>query len=312
MRERSTRAVGTATVTGMVELLHEHQPAEVFLRQWGDSDGSPVLALHQLGIAGSSVHLAGLGLGLAETYDLRVLAPDLPGFGGSKPWPAERYRPSELAGLLLSLLDRLALVRVCVVGLSWGATLGCHLAALAPERVSALVLLDAGHIDPSDAPGFEAQAKLRDRVRAAGRSIEAFRFRTLDEALNAVSDDYPDWTPELEASWTTGLRLHRSRVVPRLRPSTYGGSVQGLVDEPVSATWPALAASAVPVLLLTADEPESAREVQALGRAQFAAAVPQAEVRILTGQRNDLVAGLGPALVPMVGDWLVAQRGFGG
>ncbi len=145
-------------------------------------------------------------------------------------------------------------------------------------------------------------------MRAASRSIEGFRFRTLDEALNAVSDDYPAWTPELEASWTAGLRRNRGRVVPRLRPSTYGGAVQGLVDEPVSSTWPALAASGRPVLLLTADEPESVRELQARGRARFGAAVPQADIRVLEGQRNDLVAGLGPALVPLVGDWL-ASRG---
>jgi pimeloyl-ACP methyl ester carboxylesterase len=296
--------VGTATVNGMVELAE----ASVFLRQWGASDASPVLALHQLGIAGSSLHLAGLAAGLADSYGLRVLAPDLPGFGGSAPWPAERYLPSELAGLLVSLLDRLGLARVSLVGLSWGATLGCHLAALAPERVGALVLLDAGYIDPTDQPAFVADTPLKDRVRTAERSLMAFRFRRLDEALNTVSDDYPDWTPDLEASWTAALRLHRGRVVPRLRPSTYGGSVHGLVTEPVSSTWPGLAGSGVPVLLLAADEPASAREMQAAARARFSSAVPQAEVRVLAGQRNDLVGGLGPALVPLVGDWL-AEHG---
>jgi pimeloyl-ACP methyl ester carboxylesterase len=299
--------VGTATVSGMVELSGS-PGATVFLRQWGLDSEPPVLALHQLGIAGSSLHLAGFAEGLASSYGLRVLAPDLPGFGGSPPWPADRYLPSELAGLLLSLLDRLGVARVALVGLSWGATLAAHLAAIGPERVSALVLLDAGHIVPSDSPTFEAGLTLRDRVRAAERSLSAFRFRRLDEALNAVSDDYPDWTPELEASWTAGLRLHRGRVVPRLRPSSYGGAVQGLVSEPVSETWQRLAESGVPVLLLSADEPASARELQQAARERFAAAVPQAEVRVLAGQRNDLVAGLGPALVPLVGDWLAAQR----
>jgi pimeloyl-ACP methyl ester carboxylesterase len=296
--------VGTATASGMVELAE----AAVFLRQWGLETDVPVLALHQLGIAGSSLHLAGFAEGLASSYGLRVLAPDLPGFGGSPPWPAERYLPSELAGLLLSLLDRLGLDRVAVVGLSWGATLGAHLAAIAPERVSALVLLDAGYVLPADSPTFEPGSTLKDRVRAAERSLSAFRFRRLDEALNTVSDDYPEWTPELEASWTAGLRLRHGRVVPRLRPSSYGGAVQGLVSEPVSATWPALAASGVPTLLLAADEPAAARPMQEKARERFASAVPQAEVRVLAGQRNDLVAGLGPALVPLVGDWLAARR----
>ena len=293
----------TAAVNGTVEL----SGGAVFLRQWGADTDPPVLAVHQLGIAGSSLHLAGLAAGLTS-YGLRVLAPDLPGFGGSPPWPAERYLPSELAGLLLSLLDRLGVAEASFVGLSWGATLGCHLGAMAPARISSLVLLDAGYIDPTDSPAFEAKGTLKDRVRAAERSLSAFRFARLEEALNTVSDDYPDWTPELEASWTAGLRLHRGRVVPRLRPSTYGGSVQGLVSEPVSSTWPALAASRVPVLLLAADEPASARELQAAARARFLAGVPQAQVRVLSGQRNDLVAGMGASLVPVVGDWLATSR----
>jgi hypothetical protein len=32
--------------------------------------------------------------------------------------------------------------------------------------------------------------------------------------------------------------------------------------------------------------------------------VPQADVRVARGQRHDLVAGMGPLLVPLVGDWL--------
>jgi pimeloyl-ACP methyl ester carboxylesterase len=300
MREHEIGVRVTDEVHGNVELAE----ATLFVRQWGPAAGPPLLALHQLGIAGSSLHLAGLATGLASSSGRRVLAPDLPGFGGSPPWAAERYAPPELAGLLLSLLDRLGIGRLPVVGLSWGATLACHLAALAPERVSALVLLDAGHIDAADAPGFDPDGTLRDRVRAAQRSLEGFRFRRLDEALNAVSDDYPSWTPELEASWTAGLRLHRGHVAPRLRPSTFGGAVHGLVTDPVSTTWPALAAAGVPVLLLTADEPAAVREAQEAGRARFAAAVPQADVRVLSGQRNDLVAGLGAALVPLVGEWL--------
>jgi len=292
-----------AQVQGQLDL----PGATLFVRQWGSADGTPLLFVHQLGIAGSSLHLAEVAPLLADRYGLRVIAPDLPGFGGSRPLPGpEPYRPDALAGLLVELLDRLGIARAGCAGLSWGATIGCHLAALAPRRVAALVLLDAGHIDAADQPGFEADAPYADRVRAARVQLGGFRFRRLDEALNTVSDDYPRWTPELEESWKAGLRLVGDRVVPRLLPEVYAAAVHGLAAAPPSGTWPALRAAGTPVLLLTADSPDAIRERQERGRARFAAAVPRADVRIARGQRHDLVAGLGPELVPLVGDWLRA------
>ena len=67
----------TPEVSGTVELSE----AAIFLRQWGPSDGEPVLALHQLGIAGSSLHLAEFGRksGWANPFAvLAVMKPDCP------------------------------------------------------------------------------------------------------------------------------------------------------------------------------------------------------------------------------------------
>jgi pimeloyl-ACP methyl ester carboxylesterase len=279
--------------------------ATLFVRQWGRDDAPVVLAIHHLGIAGSSLHLAEVGALLAGAYDVRVIAPDLPGFGGSAPLArAEDYRPDALAGLLLELLDRLAIARVAYVGASWGGTIGCHLAARAPQRLTALTLLDAGHVDAADQPGFEVGATLASRMRAARAQLGAFRFRRVDDALNAVSDDYPRWTPQLEESWKAGLRFVDGRVRPRLRPDVYAAAVHGLAVAPPSATWPAIAASGLPVLLLTSDPPADERDRHDAARARFATAVPQADVRIANGYRHDLVAGMGPDLVTLVGDWL--------
>jgi pimeloyl-ACP methyl ester carboxylesterase len=242
---------------------------------------------------------------LATGYGARVIAPDLPGFGGSAAvGDAAAYRPDALAELLLELLDRLAIARAAYVGTSWGATIGCHLAASAPQRVSALALLDGGHVDAADQPGFEVDATLAERVKAARAQLGAFRFRRVDDALNAVSDDYPRWTPQLEESWKAGLRFVDGRVRPRLRPDVYAAAVHGLAVAPPSPTWPAIAAADIPVLLLTGDQLAGDRPRQDAARARFAAALPQADVRVAEGQRSDLVAGMGPLLVPLLGDWL--------
>src|SRR6185369_15014322 len=102
---------------------------ELLVRQWaraGGEDDPPLLAVHHLGVSGSSLHFAEVAPLLAAQCRLRVIAPDLPGFGGSPAAPApSAYRPDALAGLLTALLDRLALPPAGYLGLSWGATIGC-------------------------------------------------------------------------------------------------------------------------------------------------------------------------------------------
>jgi len=77
---------------------------------------------------------------LAERYD--VIALDLPGFGESdRPAPSRYpYGFDAFARTVLDALDRLAVARAGLLGHSMGGGVALAMAALAPERVSALVL----------------------------------------------------------------------------------------------------------------------------------------------------------------------------
>jgi pimeloyl-ACP methyl ester carboxylesterase len=72
-----------------------------------------------------------------------TIAADLVGLGRSERPAAGRYDLPAQAELLLGLLDEMELDRVAAVGHGLGAAVAVHLAALAPERVGALVLVDA-------------------------------------------------------------------------------------------------------------------------------------------------------------------------
>lgn len=76
---------------------------------------------------------------LAKTY--RVIAPDMWGHGLSAALPAGTNGMVDLARQHLELLNRLNVEKAAVIGLSLGGMWAAELALLAPERVSALVLM---------------------------------------------------------------------------------------------------------------------------------------------------------------------------
>ncbi|ONI77238.1 hypothetical protein ALI144C_34790 [Actinosynnema sp. ALI-1.44] len=113
------------------------------VRQFGPDDGKPVLMLH--GVTGHGGHFKRLAEYFFDGF--RVIAPDLRGHGNSThypPWTLEQH-----AADLLSVLDSLKVTGLPVVGHSFGAAAAIHLARLAPQRVTKLVLLDpAIGLDP--------------------------------------------------------------------------------------------------------------------------------------------------------------------
>jgi len=258
----------------------------LFLRAWGAPTGTPpILLVHALGWGASSMAVAPLASTLAWRTGRRVLAPDLPGYGRSpRAGNVTDYRPAALAGRLTALLDALHVPAVAYVGLSWGATIGCWLAASAPERLDRLVLVDGGHVDPADAPAFEAHATLRDRLRAARMNEPV--WRSLDKGLDKMAEAYDDWTPWQDDAWRAALEERDKRWRPIVRPDVYAASVDGIATAPVSQTWPAIAAATMPVSLLV--PPESVTTT-----ARFTAAVPRAVVRDVAAGRTALLgAGL--------------------
>jgi pimeloyl-ACP methyl ester carboxylesterase len=98
--------------------------------------GSPQLLVHGLGgCAGNWIEVIGE---LAAHGP--VVAPDLPGFGRTEPAEPGEVRVPDSARFLGLLLDALGWEEATVHGNSMGGMLAVHLASLAPERVSRLVL----------------------------------------------------------------------------------------------------------------------------------------------------------------------------
>jgi pimeloyl-ACP methyl ester carboxylesterase len=79
----------------------------------------------------------------------RVLAPDARGHGGSDWSPRHQYSPEHQARDLENLLGAVGCREVSIVGASMGARTAYTFAALAPERVNKLVIVDVSPELPS-------------------------------------------------------------------------------------------------------------------------------------------------------------------
>jgi len=90
----------------------------------------------------------------------RVVAPDLPGFGGSD-MPAGRISIQGFARVIDALCDRLGISDPVVVGNSMGGFIGAELALAFPTRVRKLMLVSAA--------GISAEGKWREPILAIGR-----------------------------------------------------------------------------------------------------------------------------------------------
>jgi len=114
-------------------------------------EGEPLLILHGWGSSSDSWKevqriLAGQGL--------KVIVPDLPGFGKSvtpgKPWGVQDYKD-----FVLSLTEKLKIPHFYLLGHSFGGRIAIRLAKEHPEKIKNLILCDSAGIKPQ--PGFKTK-----------------------------------------------------------------------------------------------------------------------------------------------------------
>jgi lipase len=225
--------------------MEREEIAGLTCAQWSAGDGPAVLALH--GLTSTSEVWRALADALPGT---RVVAPDLPGRGGSVD---VRVGPG-LAGhaaAVVRLADELSLDQVTVVGHSMGAFLGPLVAAGLGGRVRKVVLLDGGVAPepslltrrPVVRAAFELQVRHLARQR---RDVESF-VRAVESKPIANRADLRsrmfEWAGYLLAGPPGHLR-------PRIDPRRLVADAVDTFAGP--ATLPALASLAVPVHVMVA------------------------------------------------------------
>jgi len=123
----------------------------------------PVLLIH--GSPGSGEVMRKLSELLAPKF--RVIVPDLPGFGASaRALPDYSLRAH--GEYLIELLDALHIPRARLVGFSMGGGVALSMADLAPQRVSAIVMLSALGVQEHELTGSYAVNHAIHGIQLAG------------------------------------------------------------------------------------------------------------------------------------------------
>jgi pimeloyl-ACP methyl ester carboxylesterase len=143
----------------------------------------------------------------------RVIAPDLRGHGYSSA-PAAGFRPRDMAGDLVRLLDHLGIEQVIPIGHSMGAQVVSVLAVEHPSRVPALVCVEPGY-------GFD------DSIAAAfPQMVDAMRGE--HAGATAVRMDEWSYTPASPPA----LKQWHTRRLLAMPPRVLAGAFAGMFTDP--------------------------------------------------------------------------------
>ena len=188
--------------------LEMHYRIDNFCDPW--SEVETVVLLH--GIAESSVAWYGWIPALASR--LRVVRPDLRGFGKSTAMPADYpWSIDVIAKDVIALADRLEIDRFHLVGAKLGGTVAVRLAAAATQRVSSLSIIGS----PVAAAGMLAESVpswLRT-IETAG--VESWALSSMDARLGRSSSDAAKrWWAAMMAQTATTSLVGLLRALPQI------------------------------------------------------------------------------------------------
>jgi pimeloyl-ACP methyl ester carboxylesterase len=106
----------------------------------GPPDGRPVVALH----GWPQHHWEYRDLLADPPPGLRIIAPDLPGYGWSGP-PSHKWGKEDVATDVFALLNAMGLDRVLLVAHDWGAYTGYRMILREPERFEGYLPMNMAH-----------------------------------------------------------------------------------------------------------------------------------------------------------------------
>lgn len=223
--------------------------------------GRPVVMIHGAGAGASGLAHYSANIQAFLDAGLRVIVPDLLGFGASsKPVDEEGYPLARFTDTLAAALDGLGVGRAALFGNSLGGAIAIDMALRMPERVEAAVLLAPGALE--DRATYGALPKVAELSAVLSRGVNEPAMRAM---LEMLVGDKTLITDELVATRTAMALGQPPEVATRLALPNLSALLPRL-DLPLLVIW---------------GEDDGICPVQ--GAARFSRDCPDAEVIVLPG-----------------------------
>jgi pimeloyl-ACP methyl ester carboxylesterase len=227
-------------------------------------EGAPVILLHGASL-GSSADVWARNLQPLAAHGLRVIAPDLPGFGGSDNPPDHSvgYRRR----FVPAFMDALDIPRASLIGHSQSGRVAVDLAFDAPQRIAKVVVLGTGSLLPPLPGNAEPAAEGEE-----GATSEP----TLDESRRQLESNL--YHRHLATQDAVALR-HRMSLGKNFEAFAARRSARGAkANKGGEAPWQRLARCPTPLLLLYGEDDRG----EAARRAALARELgPRLDLRLL-------------------------------
>jgi pimeloyl-ACP methyl ester carboxylesterase len=185
----------------------EADGARTYVIAEGPVDGPAVLLVH--GFGGSTFSWRETIPALADA-GYRTIALDLPGFGlSSRSFQRDHSHPAQ-AAFVSAAMEALGIERATIVGHSMGGSVAAHLALDRPERVEALVLVDASVRAPGENDGPSLGVLLHAPPFRRITQHVARRWATPERVTGLLASAYgePSFaTPEVAEGYLAAQRV---------------------------------------------------------------------------------------------------------
>lgn len=261
--------------------------------EWGDRERPTLVLMHGAGGTGLSF------VELAERIksDFNVVSFDLPGHGKvAALGEEENYHPRQMAKWIKEKLDLLGLFNIYLGGHSWGAHLALYVAALYPELIKGLVLLDGGYLQQN--PKGESDDQLLKNVEAFYESV---RFPSQEAFLESEKADSSRWSKEIEAAALAQVTEIDGEIRLIVSPFTTMAIIKGIDAEPTAKIFTEVQS---PVLLLRSTLPNELENRRQESVKQFMDGLPQAKVQPILNTGHDIYRDAPEKIANKIIEWI--------
>ncbi len=240
----------------------------VHYKTWGEGEPTFIL-LHGFGASLFSWHEVTEPLSEFGT----VIAYDRPAFGLTErplEWEGESpYGPQAQVDIVIGLMDKLGVEKAILVGNSAGGTVSMQVALQHPEKVEALILVDAAVYAGGGAPSWSRPILKTPQMNHLGPLIARQLQAQGVEFIKTAWHDPSKITPDIFVGYQKPLQAENwDKALWQL---TVASEESGLVERLVEIT--------MPTLVITGDDDRIVPTEQSL---RLADELPNAELKVIT------------------------------